>query len=149
MVDSTHDIENGVEHTPPQPEQLAGKDFTVWLQSNVGEIDLSPYFDKNVYKHKDSRVKKNVQDDKNNAPEEEESDDGHDIPARLNKRRRTAMSGAIIASRVLRHVRDLEATVKRLEDVYNTEMERVETIISQLMKDMESLTGDSEREASL
>ncbi|KAJ2933668.1 hypothetical protein H1R20_g3428, partial [Candolleomyces eurysporus] len=83
------------------------------------------------------------------APEEEESDDDHDLPARLNKRRRTAMSGAIIASRVLRHVRDLEATVKRLEDVYATEMQRVEDIISHLMKDMESLTGDSEREASL
>ncbi|KAF6762558.1 hypothetical protein DFP72DRAFT_1164470 [Ephemerocybe angulata] len=80
------------------------------------------------------------------AREEEESDtDGHDLPARFNKKRRTAHGSALIASRVMRHVKDLQDTVRRLERVYNAEMERFDTIMSDLHRDLEGLTGESER----
>lgn len=81
--------------------------------------------------------------------EEESGYDSHELPARFNKKRRTAASGAIMASRVLRNIRELEASVRRLEDTYTVEMKRVETILAGLTRDMEAVTGDSEREPSL
>jgi hypothetical protein len=59
------------------------------------------------------------------------------------------MSNSLIATRVLRHVKELEASVKRLETTYIAEMDKVDAIIAQLSKEMEVLTGDSEREASM
>lgn len=80
------------------------------------------------------------------AREEEESDEGHDgVPARFNKKRRTAMSSAFIASRVLGRFRELEASVRHLSEVYNSEVGRIDRIIAQLSRDVETLTGDSER----
>ncbi|EAU84551.2 hypothetical protein CC1G_00070 [Coprinopsis cinerea okayama7 len=78
---------------------------------------------------------------------DEENDYGHQIPAKLNKRRRSQTNGSMIASRVLRYVAQIEEARKRLDVAYNTEMKKLDHIIAALTKDMSDLREDA-RDAS-
>jgi hypothetical protein len=61
--------------------------------------------------------------------EGELDDDGHEPPAKLNKKRRTAISGAINRANIMKYVEELEATVIKLQASTARGLDKVQELI--------------------
>lgn len=67
-------------------------------------------------------------------------DDGHEPPAKLNKKRRTAISGTINRANIMKYVGELEATINNLQASTARGLDKAQELmraISAEMKDTE------------
>ncbi|TFK27048.1 hypothetical protein FA15DRAFT_666781 [Coprinopsis marcescibilis] len=70
--------------------------------------------------------------------------DGHEPPAKLNKRRRTALNSAMIASRVLKQLKELDEASLRMNEAYVREFNQFRSVLAALTTDMTNLVDDRE-----
>lgn len=69
-------------------------------------------------------------------------DDGHEPPAKLNKKRRTAISGAINRANIMKYVGELEATIHNLQASTARGLDKAQELIRAISAEMK----DSEDE---
>lgn len=70
------------------------------------------------------------------SDEGELDDDGHEPPAKLNKKRRTAISGAINRANIMKYVGELEATISRLQASTAKEVDKAQALIRAISAEM-------------
>ena len=70
------------------------------------------------------------------SDEGELDDDGHEPPAKLNKKRRTAISGAINRASIMKYVGELEATINKLQASTARELNKAQELIRAISAEM-------------